>query len=136
MSELGWGLQITALGMGLVFGLLALLWGLLVLALRLDRPQDEAVAAADLPAGAAVAGAAADAPGAAGSEAAAVVTDEAAIEPALVAAITVAVLTHRALRRQEAAPAMRTHWPGSLLHASRWVASGRLRQNRTFRRGR
>lgn len=140
MSELGWGLQITALGMGLVFGLLALLWGLLVLALRLDRPQEEAVAAGDLAAGFAVAERAADTADSAGSEAGGVATDEAAIEPAidpaLVAAITVAVLTHRALRRQEAAPAMRTHWPGSLLHASRWVASGRLRQNRTFRRGR
>lgn len=147
MSELGWGLQITALGMGLVFGLLALLWGLLVLALRLDRPQDEALAAGDLAAGSAVAEPAVDAADAAdaadsagseaaGSEAADIATDEPAIEPALVAAITVAVLTHRALRRQEAAPAMRTHWPGSLLHASRWVASGRLRQNRTFRRGR
>jgi hypothetical protein len=46
------------------------------------------------------------------------------------------VATHAALQRKEAAPEMRAHWPGSLLHASRWVASGRLRQNRTFRRGR
>ena len=38
MDNLGWGLQITALGMGLVFGLLALLWGLLTLVQRWDRP--------------------------------------------------------------------------------------------------
>ena len=38
MDNLGWGLQISALGMGLVFGLLALLWGLLTLVQRWDRP--------------------------------------------------------------------------------------------------
>jgi len=54
----------------------------------------------------------------------------------LVAAITVAVLTHHAVRRREAAPAMRSYWPGSLLYASRWVASGRARQNRSWQRGR
>ena len=38
MDNLVWGLQMTALGMGLVFGLLALLWGLLTLVQRWDRP--------------------------------------------------------------------------------------------------
>ena len=42
----------------------------------------------------------------------------------LIAAITVATLTHRAHRRREAAPAMRSYWPGSLLYASRWVGAG------------
>jgi hypothetical protein len=51
----------------------------------------------------------------------------------LVAAITVAVLTHKVVRRRQAAPAMRSYWPGSLLYASRWVATGRARQNRTWR---
>ncbi len=37
MENLGWGLQITVLGMGLVFALLALLWGLLMLVLYLDK---------------------------------------------------------------------------------------------------
>ena len=37
MDNLGWGLQMTVLGMGLVFGLLAALWGVLTLVLRLDR---------------------------------------------------------------------------------------------------
>ena len=36
MSDLAWGLQMTVLGMGLVFGLLALLWGLLTLVQRLS----------------------------------------------------------------------------------------------------
>ena len=38
MDNLDWGLQMTVLGMGLVFGLLALLWGLLHLVLRFDQP--------------------------------------------------------------------------------------------------
>jgi len=55
----------------------------------------------------------------------------------LVAAIVVATLVHKAKRRQEAAPVMRTYWPGSLLYASRWLASGRMRQNISWqRRGR
>lgn len=107
MENLGWGLQITALGMGLVFGLLALLWGLLNLVLRLDREPEAQPAAAPAP----------------------------GMDPDLVAAITVAVLSHREMRRQEAAPAMRSYWPGSLLHSSRWVASGRARQNHAWRRG-
>ena len=37
MDNLIWGLQMTVLGMGLVFGLLALLWGLLTLVQR-GRP--------------------------------------------------------------------------------------------------
>ena len=36
MNNLGWGLQMTMLGMGLVFGLLALLWAMLVIVLRFD----------------------------------------------------------------------------------------------------
>jgi len=118
MENLSWGLQMTALGMGLVFGLLALLWGLLVLVLRLDRPPA-------VPAGLPVpvpASPPAPAP---------------ALDAELAAAILVATLTHRAHRRREAAPAMRSYWPGSLLYASRWVAVGRARQNQSWqRRGR
>lgn len=129
MNHLGWGLQITVLGMGIVFALLVMLWGLLTLVLRFDRVE----APAGVPAarGAAPQGEA---------EAVPQVATEAALhpalQPALVAAITAAVLAHAAMRRKEAAAPLRMHWPGSLLHASRWVASGRLRQNRTFRKGR
>lgn len=112
MNNLGWGLQISALGMGLVFGLLALLWGLLTLVLEFDAP-----------------------PAAAPEPEAAPVTAT-ALDPALVAAITLAVLAHGTQRRAEAAPQMRIHWPGSLLHASRWVAAGRTRQNHSWQRGR
>jgi len=118
MDNLLWGLQTTVLGMGLVFGLLALMWGLLTLALRLDKPLDSTPPApppeppqAPEPAGA---------PG---------------IDGETVAAILVATLTHRAQRRREAAPAMRSYWPGSLLYASRWVGAGRARQNFGWRRG-
>jgi glutaconyl-CoA/methylmalonyl-CoA decarboxylase subunit delta len=118
MDNLLWGLQTTVLGMGLVFGLLALMWGLLTLALRLDKPLESATPAAtpeppqtpetDMP------------PGPDGET---------------VAAILVATLAHRAQRRREAAPAMRSYWPGSLLYASRWVGAGRARQNFGWRRG-
>lgn len=112
MENLGWGLQMTVVGMGLVFALLAALWGLLNLVLRFDAPP--------VPSAHVVKQAPAEAP-----------TEE--MDADLVAAITVAVLTHKAVRRHQAAPAMRSYWPGSLLYASRWVATGRARQNRSWR---
>ncbi|MGL6113224.1 MAG: OadG family protein [Rubrivivax sp.] len=127
MENLTWGLQITVLGMGLVFGLLALLWGLLTLVQRFDREP----AAASLPPGPE-------------HDAAAVPSSPSALpatvqgmDAELVAAIMVATLAHRALRRREAAPVMRSYLPGSQLHASRWVAAGRARQNQSWQtRGR
>ena len=118
MDNLLWGLQTTVLGMGLVFGLLALMWGLLTLALRLDKPLGSALPSAGL-------------------------LPQQSPEPAMpqgldhatVAAILIATLTHRAQRRREAAPVMRSYWPGSLLYASRWVGAGRARQNQGWRRG-
>ncbi|MEP7183936.1 MAG: OadG family transporter subunit [Betaproteobacteria bacterium] len=118
MENLGWGLQMTALGMGLVFALLALLWGLLALVLLFDRaPVDAQVADDESAAGAGVTARAAG-----------------ELDADLLAAIVVATLTHKSVRRQEAAPMMRSYWPGSLLFASRWVATGRARQNRTWQR--
>jgi Na+-transporting methylmalonyl-CoA/oxaloacetate decarboxylase gamma subunit len=116
MDNLVWGLQITALGMGLVFALLALLWGLLALVSRLDAPP-EPLPPAVVPA--------AEAP----SQMA-----EPAPDPAMLAAITLAMALHRARQRGAAEPHMRIHWPGSLLHASRWVSAGRARQTRSWRR--
>jgi glutaconyl-CoA/methylmalonyl-CoA decarboxylase subunit delta len=112
MDNLGWGLQITALGMGLVFGLLAVLWGLLTLVQRLDRERQAAPAAPGSSAGTSPAAASGDAD--------------------LVAAITAATLAHRALRRREAAPVMRSYLPGS--QASRWVGAGRTRQIQNWHR--
>ena len=44
MEHLEWGLEMTVLGMGLVFALLALLWLLLTIVLKLDKedePEEE-----------------------------------------------------------------------------------------------
>jgi Na+-transporting methylmalonyl-CoA/oxaloacetate decarboxylase gamma subunit len=133
MENLGWGLQMTVLGMGLVFALLGLLWGLLTLVLKFDpapaEPVSPQAATRDAERIAAVAGAAV------GAQVDVVATVN-GMDADLVAAITIAVLTHKSVRRREAAPAMRSYWPGSLLYASRWVASGRARQNRSWHRGR
>lgn len=100
------GLKLTVYGMGLVFFLLAVLWGLIALLIRFDVPEapDPTAAAA----GASVP----------------------LIEPALLAAIVIACRAHRMARRQRAAPEMRMHEPGSL--PSRWVGIGRSRQNRSW----
>ena len=118
MDNLMWGLQITGLGMGLVFGLLALLWGLLTVVLRLDRAP---AATAPEP----------DAPSIVATPAPAAAHD---MDPELLAAIVVATHLHRAVRRQEAAPVMRSYWPGSQLYASRWLGTGRARQNHSWQR--
>lgn len=127
MENLGWGLMMTGVGMGLVFAMLALLWGLLNLVLRLDSAP--VVEGADIPVS----------PGPdEGDEGQEVVVEDVAtgqgMHADLLAAITIAVLTHRAIRRREAAPMMRSYWPGSLLYASRWVGTGRARQNYGWRR--
>jgi glutaconyl-CoA/methylmalonyl-CoA decarboxylase subunit delta len=131
MDNLGWGLQMTVLGMGLVFALLALLWGLLNVVVRFDRTHGERVSdeqsTVEAERIAAVAG------GAIGAQVAVTPTVK-GMDADLVAAIVVAVLTHKAVRRREAAPMMRSYRPGSLLFASRWVANGRARQNRSWQR--
>ena len=106
MNNLGWGLQITALGMGLVFALLALLWLLLTLVLKFDRPEVAAPAA---------------------------VETAAPLDGTLLAAIAIAVMRHRGAVQE---PEARRHAPGSLLYASRWVATGRVRQNHSWHRNR
>jgi glutaconyl-CoA/methylmalonyl-CoA decarboxylase subunit delta len=120
VDNLSWGLSMTAVGMGLVFSMLALLWGLLTLVLRLDRP-----AAASAPPDAAGPAPADETPGE---------TPDDTIAPEVIAAITIATLAHVSARRREAAPLMRSVWPGSLLYASRWVTNGRARQNQTWQR--
>ncbi len=110
------GANLTVLGMGLVFLLLVVLWGLLVLMLRADRVPLER----------------------AGGDTQGVLSRRkgaARIAPELVTAITVAVLTHRSVQRKQAAPAMRSFWPGSILFASRWVAAGRHQQTQSWHPG-
>lgn len=105
---LGTGAWLTVWGMGLVFLLLALLWGLVALLLRFDRPEP---------------------PGAAARPAAA----PEALAPEVLAAVMVAVKLHVRALRKEAAPEARRHRPGSL--PSRWVSAGRTRQNRSWSSG-
>jgi Na+-transporting methylmalonyl-CoA/oxaloacetate decarboxylase gamma subunit len=113
MDDLGTGLRIAVAGMAIVFGLLVLLWALLTLGLRLESRG---------------AGSRTPPPS--------IVPPHDAVEPDphLVAAIAVAVGRHAELRRRQAAPAMRSYWPGSLLFASRWVSAGRTRQAQSWRR--
>lgn len=107
------GFGITVLGMGLVFLLLVVLWALLTAMLHLDRQPPQTPDVRIPPRRPAPAGPATPA-------------------PELLAAITVAVVTHQALMRKQAAPAMRSHWPGSILFASRWVAAGRHQQTQSW----
>lgn len=125
MENMGFGLQITMWGMGTVFLLLALLSAVLMIMGRLDKQpeaakveeelfeddlEEEEIALPTLT----------------------MQTD--GLDADTIAAITIAVLTHWEVRRKQAAPAMRSYWPGSQLFASRWVAAGRVHQNQTWRR--
>jgi sodium pump decarboxylase gamma subunit len=108
MEDLLVGLRLTVYGMGIVFLLLGVLAGIIALLVRLDRPLAREPRAEKAGAAAAPAGP----------------------DPALLAAIMIAVRAHIRVRRKQAAPAMRRHEPGTL--PSRWVASGRTRQNRSW----
>jgi sodium pump decarboxylase gamma subunit len=55
------------------------------------------------------------------------------LTPELIAAISIAVITHARVRRGQAAPAMRQVQPGSQLFASRWVSVGRSYQNQPWK---
>ena len=136
MEHLGWGLEMTVLGMGLVFALLALLWLLLTIVLKLDKedepeaeisPQEATVEAER------IAAIADDAVGAQTPERPTVN----GMPADLVAAILVATHKHRKSMRRQAAPLVRTVWPGSQIFASRWLATGRARQTNNWQpRGR
>lgn len=99
------GLTIGALGMGIVFLLLALLWGLMALLVRLDPGEPEDAPAPEAP----------PAP---------------PLDPRKRAVILLAVKLHQEVRRKQAAPAMRDHPPGSL--PSRWSEIGRARQSQSW----
>lgn len=134
MENIGWGLQMTVLGMGLVFTLLALLWLLLTLILKLDKdPVVEVSAQESMIEAERVAALADQAVGAQTPERATVN----GMPADLVAAILVATHKHRKTMRREAAPLVRSVWPGSHIFASRWLATGRARQNNNWQpRGR
>lgn len=126
MDSLLYGLQITAVGMGTVFLLLAALMLLLMGLGRIDRPRTRRPLTEGLAAqGAVEAPAEKEAPSSPAADAAAKVTVHAhGLDDDLLAAITVAVTTHARLRRRQAAPETRAVAPGQL-GRSRWLAAGR-----------
>lgn len=130
---IGWGLQMTVLGMGLVFALLALLWLLLTIVLKLDKEEDkpEVVEISPQQAIQKAEQIAAEADKAIGAQVPERPTVN-GMQADLVVAIMAAVFKHRTTMRRQAAPIMRTYWPGSQLFASRWVAAGRTRQNNNW----
>ena len=111
MENLLVGLRLTVYGMGIVFLLLGVLAVIIAGLVRLDRPKAREPKA----------------------EKARAATAAAGPDPALLAAVMIAVRAHIRVRRKQAAPAMRSHQPGTL--PSRWVASGRTRQNRSWAPG-
>ena len=136
MEHLEWGLEMTVLGMGLVFALLALLWLLLTIVLKLDKedePEEELSPQAATVEAEHIAAIADDAVGAQTPERPTVN----GMPADLVAAILVATHKHRKSMRRQAAPLVRTVWPGSQIFASRWLATGRARQTNNWQpRGR
>jgi Na+-transporting methylmalonyl-CoA/oxaloacetate decarboxylase gamma subunit len=131
MEDLAFWAWTTVVGMGIVFLILALVWLLLTLLMRIDDRRARARVPAGLPP--------ATVPGKPASAAPPTVRllgAPANLDPRLLAAITIAIVRHEEARRLQAAPAMRSYWPGSLLFASRWVAAGRTRQGQTWRRRR
>lgn len=122
-DKLLFGLQLTAVGMGTVFLLLAALMVLLMGLGRIDRPPTRAPLAAGV--GAAEAAEPAPAASVGDGSPATVRVHAHGLDDDTLAAITVAVMTHAELRRRQAAPETRAVAPGSELRHSRWVALGR-----------
>lgn len=127
MTALWIGFELTLYGMGLVFLLLAVLWALIALLVRLDNPA--AAPEEETPGVQSASGTA----NAAAAQADVTTPAMPPMDPALLAAIFIACRAHRMARRKQAAPELRTHEPGSL--PSRWVGSGRTRQNRSWAPG-
>lgn len=133
METLNTGIELTVIGMKLVFAVLILLATLIATGMRLvDRAGSRA---ADQPAP----------ENNAAEQARPALTLHRLMPPDQpdnrsdrqpsadeLAAIAIAVQLHQTVRRKQAAPAMRTHQPGTL--PSRWLAIGRTRQNRTWQR--
>lgn len=130
MSDLAWGLEMTVVGMGVVFALLLLLMGVLILTARLDSPHKPAADEPEPPQ--ATPAPLATTPVPATEPAVEILTAGLTVQQAT--AVALAVITHAEVRRQQAAPAMRTHAPGSQIHTSRWVSVGRGAQNQSWNR--
>lgn len=138
MDALLFGLQLTAVGMGTVFLLLAALMVLLMALGRIDRPEPRRPLTGHLAKDAlrpgtrkgdgtsAAATTAPPPPPAEATQATPTVRVHAhGLDDDLLSAIAVAVIKHSELRRRQAAPETRTVPPGSQLPHSRWVSLGR-----------
>jgi len=131
MDDLAFWVSTTVIGMAIVFAVLAIVWLLLTVLMRADARLASAGAAGRTAA-----------PGedattdARGRPMVRLLDAPPDLDPRLLAAITIAIVRHEEARRLQAAPAMRSYWPGSLLFASRWVAAGRTRQGQSWRRRR
>lgn len=144
MEHLDWGLQMTVLGMGLVFSMLALLWLLLTIVLKFDKEEveqaaptseeaddvEEAEQQEEAHSPAAVIGT----PPPSGSEdlvaaiAMAVTKHRAQGVPAgLAAVITIAAIEHR--KAVGGGPVARSFWPGT--QPIRWTPEARERARQT-----
>jgi len=123
MENMGFGLNVTLIGMGLVFALLALLWLVLYLIGNIDslpflkgrkeeEESDEAGPEEEEGGGSCI------------------IAEQQAgeVDPDVLTAITIAIAAHVAVKRRQAAPSMRKTVPGSQIFASRWVPAGRTRQ--------
>lgn len=125
MRNLGWGLETTALGMGMVFLLLIMLMGVLAVVGRLDRPRRRGQVAPPQ-------GSQAEdgvSPGGAGE-----VEDPNGLSEEELVAVALAVTEHARTRRRQGVLGNRAHPPRSRLWASRWVSTGRSSQMRNTRR--
>lgn len=115
MQNIPWGLQITAIGMGMVFLMLLILMGSLMIMTGLDKPPAEIEEADETPA----------------IEAAPLAAATGGMSDAELAAIAVAIHTAQAGGN---APALVANQSGSGLTDSRWVAVGRSLHTTTWQR--
>lgn len=139
MDDIGWGLMMMVVGMGVVFLLLFALMAVLMLIGRLDtesvpqlrvRTPDPDLRMVTIMPGEADPTREADAKPV--KPAVRIIAD--GLDEDQVAAITVAVIQHAEIRRRSAGPETRAHAPGSQLFASRWLAVGRGAQTHPFSR--
>ena len=130
MEHLDWGLEMTVLGMGLVFAMLALLWLILTIVLKFDKEEEvEETSVADDDA--------ADDDAAEEAETATTAVSASdngqtidGMAADVLAAIMVAAMKHKLILWGEASPMVCTNWPGT--QPSRWAAAGRVRQTSTW----
>lgn len=123
MENIGWGLEMTVIGMGIVFLMLIILMISLMIMGMFDKPEADEPAAIEA---APVAAPVAAAPVAVAAAPAGGMTDE--------KIATLAVAIHTALRGGGNKPALVANQSGSGLNESRWVAIGRSMQTQSWHR--